>query len=118
MGVRPLISLSEGWLLSGFWSAPRILEMFPGFWSCFQGFGVATRVLELLSGFWSCSQGFAVKCENLSDLFLKSSEKGTLKPEIEQRALLPLFYCLCLDISKGKIANFSASSMWRSFSSD
>ena len=25
--------LREGWLLSGFWSAPRILELLPGFWS-------------------------------------------------------------------------------------
>ena len=48
---------------------------------CSQGFGV-------LSGFWSCSQGFGVKIGNLIE---KSIKKGTLKPKIKKRALLPLF---------------------------
>ena len=48
----------------------------------------------------------------------KSFIKGTLKPKIEKRALLLLFYCLLSDICKKKIANFSQSSLWRSYSFD
>ena len=63
---------------------------------CSQGFGV-------LPGFWSCSQGFGVKIGNLSK---KSFKKGTFKPKIKKRALLPLFYCLCSDICGEKNRKF------------
>jgi len=63
---------------------------------CSQGFGV-------LSGFWSCSQGFGVKIGNLSE---KSIKKGTFKPKIKKRALLPLFYGLCSGICGEKNRKF------------
>ena len=47
----------------------------------------APRILELLPGFWFYEEYF---------------KKGTLKPKIEKRALLPLFYCLCSDICRKK----------------
>ena len=55
---------------------------------------ILRRDARLLSGFWNCSQGFG---------FMKSTLKGyNLKPKIEKRALLPLFYCLCSDICRKK----------------
>ena len=51
-GGRGCCSLGFG-VLSGFWSALRVLELLSGFCSCSQGFVVAPRVLELLPGFWS-----------------------------------------------------------------
>ena len=46
----------------------------------------------------------------------KVLKKGILKPKIEKSALLYLFNCLCLDICEKKIANFSPTSLWRSYS--
>ena len=97
---------------------PRILELFPGFWSCSQDFGVVPRILELIPGFWSWSQDFGVDprilelfpgfCswsqdfgvdprvwENIAKIYStfckKFFKKGTLKPKIGKRALLPFF---------------------------
>ena len=61
-------------------------RLLSGFWNCSH--------LRVLPGFWNCSQGFG---------FMKSTLKGyNLKPKIEKRALLPLFYCLCSDICRKK----------------
>ena len=61
----------------------------------------ALRVLK-------CSQGFEVKCANVSDLYEKSFKKGTLKQKIEKWPLLPIFYCLCSDICRGKNRKFQS----------
>jgi len=45
----------------------------------------------------------------------KYFKKGTLKPKIEKRARLPLFYCICSDICSGKIANFTPPKPWEQF---
>ena len=58
----------------------------------YEGGVAAPRILELLLGFWS-------KMWKFIRPFMK---KGTLKPKIEKRALLPLFYCLCADIYRKK----------------
>ena len=74
-----------------------------GFWSCSQVFVVAPRVLELLPGFWS-------KMWKSIRPIRKSPLKRVLKNrKLKKRALLPLFYCLCLDIWRKKIANLSPS---------
>ena len=55
--------------------------------------GVAVlRILELLPGFWSRMWKFIRP-------FMK---RGTLKPKIEERALLSLFYCLIVHICRKK----------------
>ena len=45
----------------------------------------------------------------------KYFKKRTIKPKIEKRALVPVLYCLCSDICKGKKTNLSPSSLWRSY---
>ena len=73
-----------------------------------QGFGVATRVME-------CCQDFGVAPRVLEEnvkiyltFYEKSFIKGTLKPKIEKRALLLLFYCLLSDICKKKNRKFQS----------
>ena len=53
---------------------------------------------------WNCSQDFEVapRVKIYPTFYEKYFKKRTIKPKIEKRALVPVLYCLCSDICRGK----------------
>ena len=55
---------------------------------CSEGFGIAPRVYNV---------------KMYPTFYEKSFKKGTLKPKIEKRAMLPIFYCFIVQNKKLQI---------------
>ena len=83
-----------------------------------QCFGIATRVMVGSQDFGVAPRVLKENLKIYPSFYEKSFIKGTLKPKIEKELCYPFFTVFLQIFKEKKIANFSQSSLWRSYSFD